>query len=157
MKLDVPIHLRWADLDAYNHVNNVEIMRLFEEARVRAFWKREPGESELDDGMALVEASAGAETMTLIGSQRVEYLLPVDYRQRPIIVRMWIGALGGASMDVFYELRDSTEEDSAVYARALTTIVLVTAATGRPRRIGAEERAAWGRYLEAPLSFRGRE
>lgn len=33
----VQIHLRWGDMDAYGHVNNVQIVRLMEEARVLAF------------------------------------------------------------------------------------------------------------------------
>ena len=38
MRIHIPIHLRWADLDAYNHLNNVEMLRLLEEGRVRMFW-----------------------------------------------------------------------------------------------------------------------
>ncbi|OUE16058.1 putative ABC transporter ATP-binding protein [Clavibacter michiganensis subsp. michiganensis] len=45
-RVHVPVHLRWADLDAYDHVNNVEVLRLLEEARVRAFWRGD------DDGAA---------------------------------------------------------------------------------------------------------
>ncbi|HNP15801.1 MAG TPA: thioesterase family protein, partial [Terrimesophilobacter sp.] len=38
MRIHIPIPLRWGDLDAYNHVNNVQMMRILEEARVRALW-----------------------------------------------------------------------------------------------------------------------
>ena len=38
MRLSMPVALRWADLDAYGHVNNVEVLRLLEEARIAAFW-----------------------------------------------------------------------------------------------------------------------
>ena len=55
-RIHVPIHLRWADLDAYNHVNNVEVVRLLEEARVRAFWLTEPGGGDADPGLALIDA-----------------------------------------------------------------------------------------------------
>ena len=33
----VLLELRWGDMDAYGHINNVTQMRLLEEARVRAF------------------------------------------------------------------------------------------------------------------------
>ena len=33
----VLLELRWGDMDAYGHVNNVTQLRLLEEARVRAF------------------------------------------------------------------------------------------------------------------------
>lgn len=38
-RLYVPVRLRWSDLDAYAHVNNVEMFRLLEEARITAFWR----------------------------------------------------------------------------------------------------------------------
>ena len=38
-RLHMPVPLRWGDLDAYGHINNVETLRLIEEARVRSFWR----------------------------------------------------------------------------------------------------------------------
>uniref|UniRef100_UPI0022306FB2 thioesterase family protein n=1 Tax=Proteus mirabilis TaxID=584 RepID=UPI0022306FB2 len=43
-RLHVAVHLRWGDLDAYGHVNNTSMLKLLEEARVRAFWMPERGE-----------------------------------------------------------------------------------------------------------------
>ena len=37
-RLEVDVQLRWSDMDAYAHVNNVEMLRLLEEARIEAFW-----------------------------------------------------------------------------------------------------------------------
>ena len=31
-RLHIPIHLRWGDLDAFNHVNNTSMLKLLEEA-----------------------------------------------------------------------------------------------------------------------------
>ncbi|RIJ29247.1 acyl-CoA thioesterase, partial [Clavibacter michiganensis subsp. insidiosus] len=87
-RVHVPIHLRWADLDAYDHVNNVEVLRLLEEARVRAFWRGE--DDGVDAGLALIDASAGASPMTLIARQEVEYLLPISYGRRPLDVQVWL-------------------------------------------------------------------
>src|SRR5699024_8939610 len=36
---DVPVPVRWTDLDAYGHVNNAAMVRLLEEARIAAFWQ----------------------------------------------------------------------------------------------------------------------
>jgi acyl-CoA thioester hydrolase len=47
-------------------------------------------------------------------------------------------------------------EPRTLYTRATTTIVLVDAATERPRRMTEAERAAWEPYLEEPLAFRRR-
>jgi acyl-CoA thioester hydrolase len=35
--LDIPVPVRWTDLDAYGHVNNAAMVRLLEEARIAAF------------------------------------------------------------------------------------------------------------------------
>ncbi|SEC14459.1 acyl-CoA thioester hydrolase [Paramicrobacterium humi] len=152
MRVHVPIHLRWGDLDAYNHVNNVELMRVFEEARVRAFWRSDDEGGDVDQGMALIEAEVGSDTMTLIARHEVEYVAPIPYQRGPLDVRMWIGALGGASLDVCYEVYPDRESD-LLFARASSTIVLVDAASGKPRRITAREREAWQRYLEEPVPF----
>ncbi|KDP90347.1 MULTISPECIES: acyl-CoA thioesterase [Clavibacter] len=153
-RIHVPIHLRWADLDAYNHVNNVEVVRLLEEARVRAFWLTEPGGGDADPGLALIDASAGAATLTMIARQEIEYLLPISYGRQPLDVQVWLGRLGGSSFEACYEVRSPAgAEPQALYARASTTIVLVDAASGRPRRISDEERAEWSALLEEPAAL----
>lgn len=35
--LRVEIPMRWGDMDAYGHVNNVNLIRLMEEARIAGF------------------------------------------------------------------------------------------------------------------------
>ncbi|QOD45031.1 acyl-CoA thioesterase [Clavibacter zhangzhiyongii] len=153
-RVHVPVHLRWADLDAYDHVNNVEVLRLLEEARVRAFWRWDADGDGVDPGMALIDASAGAATMTMIARQEVEYLRPISYGRRPLDVQVWLGRLGGSSLEACYELRSPAGvEPSELYARASTTIVLVDSARGRPRRITDDERAAWADYVEEPVAF----
>ena len=153
MKLHVPIRLRWSDLDAYGHVNNAEMLRLLEEARILAFWVTED-DGAIGASTAVLDGRPGAATLTLIARQEIEYLTPVPYLRQPLDVRLWLGKLGGASLDVCYEVyspEDVTPE--LLYARATTTIVLVDAASGRPRRINDTERAAWTPYLDAPIEF----
>ena len=167
-RLQVPVRLRWSDMDAYGHVNNVELLRLLEEARIEAFWAH-PAEAGPSGGTAdrstwptaVLDAGPGARTSTLVARQEVEYLRPVGYRREPVVVDMWIGHLGGASIDVCYEVHDAAPAEGASgtggpYARAVTTLVLVDTATGAPRRIGEVERAAWTPYVEAPPTFRRR-
>jgi acyl-CoA thioester hydrolase len=40
-----------------------------------------------------------------------------------------------------------------LFTRAATTLVMVTAATGKPQRIGDELRALWQPYVEPPVQF----
>lgn len=161
-RITVPVQLRWSDMDAYAHVNNVQMLTLLEEARIEVFWRHPAG----PDGVvptpvhpsAVLDAGPGALTSTLVARQEIQYVRPLEYRRAPVVVELWLGHLGGASLDVCYEVRDvpSTAEGSTVYAVATTTIVLVDSATGAPRRLTPDERAAWTPYLGEPVVIRRR-
>jgi len=161
-RLRVPVQLRWSDMDAYGHINNVEMFRVLEEARIAAFWTHP---DPPDDGWptAVLDAGPGAQTTTLVARQEIEYLRPLGYRRTPVTVELWIGHLGGASMDVCYEVLDGDRAmlaaaggDPVVYARACTTLVLADPVTGAPRRITAAERASWSPYLGPMVQLRRR-
>jgi acyl-CoA thioester hydrolase len=161
MRLHVPIKLRWSDLDAYGHVNNAEMLRLLEEARIQAFWVADDGSDgdSLDTlaaggSTAIIDGRPGAETLTLIARQEVEYLLPVPYLRDPLDIELWIGRLGGASLEVCYEIFTPVNvEPRKLFTRASTTLVMVDATTERPRRINDRERTAWSPYLDDPIVF----
>ncbi|PJJ71905.1 acyl-CoA thioester hydrolase [Diaminobutyricimonas aerilata] len=155
-RLHVPIRLRWSDLDAYGHVNNAEMLRLLEEARIQAFWETDEVSAEhaIGGSTAVLDGRPGADTLTLIARQEIEYLAPVPYLRQPLDVQMWLGRLGGASLEVCYEVFSPVgAEPRTAYARAATTIVLVDAASERPRRINDRERAAWTPFLDDPIVF----
>lgn len=151
----MPIALRWGDLDAYNHVNNVAMLKLLEEARVRVFWLPGAGESAPETAVLSTGLSTGI--LTLIARQEIEYLAPVPYQRHPLDVQLWFGALGGSSVEVCYEVCSPIETAGArgqtVYARATTVLVKVDAASGRPVRISKDERAVWEPYLGEPLVY----
>lgn len=163
MRLHIPISLRWSDLDAYQHVNNVEMLDLLQEARIEAFWRREDVVDPLPT--AVVESGPDAKTHTFVAHQEIEYLRPLPYTRRPVLVEMWLGRVGGAAIQVCYEVHDGAPDvpltagdplGGTPYARATTTLVLVDAATGAPRRISEDERAAWEPYVDIPPKFRRR-
>ncbi|WP_308799618.1 acyl-CoA thioesterase [Agromyces silvae] len=158
MRLHVPTPLRWSDLDAYGHVNNARMLSLLEEARIQAFWvSDETSEHAAGASTAVIDASADRTTNTLIARQEIEYLAPIPYHRQPLDIELWIGRMGGASLEVCYEVWSPIgAEPRTCYTRASTTIVLVDVATGRPRRISAHERAAWSPYAEDALEFRRR-
>lgn len=151
-RLHVPIHLRWGDLDAFNHVNNTSMLKLLEEARVRAFWKAEEGETA--PPTAVLNSGIEAGTLTLIARQEIEYLAPVPYQRRPLEVQMWFGKLGGSSLEVCYEVyTDPANETRVLYARSTAVIVLVDAQSGRPKLITPEMREAWTPYIGEPITY----
>jgi acyl-CoA thioester hydrolase len=103
----------------------------------------------------VLDGSPGADTMTLIARQELEYLVPIPYLRAPLDIQIWVGRLGGASLEVCYEVWSPVGiEPARLFTKAATTIVLVDAATDLPRRISASERSAWQPYVEPPLTFR---
>ena len=160
-RLHVPTRLRWADLDGYGHVNNADMLRLLEEARIEAFWTDAAALGDGGDDLrlagastAVLDASPGADTLSLIARQEVEYLAPIPYMRAPIDIEMWIGRIGGASLEICYELYSPEGVTPRVlFTKAATTLVMVTAATGRPQRIADELHTAWEPYVEEPVSF----
>ena len=156
MRLHVPIKLRWSDLDAYGHVNNAAMLTLLEESRISVFWHGELGVDGVQDAAApsTDDTGLGGDTLTLIARQEVEYLAPIPYLREPLDVQLWIGRMGGASLDVCYEVRSPVGAEPAVlYALAASAIVLVDSATLRPRRMTDSERERWGVYLDEPVVF----
>jgi acyl-CoA thioester hydrolase len=152
-RIHIPIRLRWSDFDAYAHVNNAEMLRLLEEARIEAFWRPDPGAAE-SRPTAVIDARPGAATISLIARQEVEYLAPIPYQRSPIEVELWIGNLGGASFQICYEVYSPEGvEPRVLYTVASTTLVMVDAASGRPSRIPDELRELFAPYVEAPVSF----
>ena len=153
-RLHIPIPLRWGDLDAFNHVNNTSMLKLLEEARVRAFWSPAPGEGA--PPTAVLDSSIRSGVLTLIARQEIEYLAPVPYQRHPLDVQMWFGKLGGSSIEVCYEVcspKESAQGVQTVYARATTVVVKADAETGRPLRLTPEERDAWSPYVGEPIVY----
>jgi acyl-CoA thioester hydrolase len=141
-RVDVP--LRWSDMDAYGHVNNVQFLRLLEDARVIGFqeWFGQD-RSLLGEGV-------------LVARHEIEYLAPLEFRVAPIAVDMWATRIGGAAFDLAYEVRDPAALGDTLYARAETTLVLYDFGTAKPRRLAEDERSVLERHAGDPVSFRWR-
>ncbi len=151
-RLHVPIHLRWGDLDAFNHVNNTSMLKLLEEARVRTFWVVDPGDS--GPTTAVIRSGIAAGSLTLIARQEIEYLAPVPYRREPLDIQLWFGKIGGSSIEVCYEVFSPIGDvPQTLYARATSVVVMVDAQSGHPIRLTEEMRTAWAPYLGAPIVY----
>ena len=131
------------------------MLKLLEEARVRAFWEPLPGEEA--PSTAVLTPGIDTGLLTLIARQEIEYLLPVPYQRRPLDVQMWFGHVGGSSLEVCYEVwspRDDQEQ--VMYAKSTAEIVLVDAATGKPIRLTDAMRDAWMPFLGEPIAYKHR-
>ncbi|WNB86725.1 thioesterase family protein [Cellulomonas sp. ATA003] len=149
-RLRVPAQLRWADMDAYGHVNNVQMLQLLEEARIEAFWTH-PDPADGGRATAVLDAGPGAPTTTLVARQEIEYLRPLSYRRAPAVVELWIGHLGGASIDVCYEVVDAEPATGLTIGAEPTTTGAPT--TAAERLAAAPIEGAAGRPLPAPVPY----
>ncbi|WP_029149770.1 acyl-CoA thioesterase [Microbacterium indicum] len=152
--IDVPIHLRWGDQDAFGHINNVQAMRILEEARLRAFWVHEDPARSYDAAVIRPDLRVGDEGpyFVVIARHEVEYTVQMPYAHEPVTVRMWFAKLGGSSAELQYEI----VRGDAVHVRAASTIVLIDQASGRPVRLPRAMRDAWTPYIGEPLAFHRR-
>jgi acyl-CoA thioester hydrolase len=132
-------------MDAYGHVNNVQFLRLLEDARVIGFqeWFGQD-RSLLDEGV-------------IVARHEIEYLAPLDFRHAPISVDMWATKISGSSFILAYEVRDPAGVGTVLYARAETTLVAYDFGPATPRRLRPDERTALQAVAGDPVPFRWRE
>ncbi len=117
--------LRWSDMDAYGHVNNVVFLRYLEEARVDFMFRLAP-----------VEYDRTFSTGTVVARHEIDYLRPLAHRHAPVTIETWVTKINAAAVTLRYEVKDEKQ----VYARASTVIVPYDLDEGRPRRLTAAER-----------------
>ncbi|WP_377271400.1 acyl-CoA thioesterase [Peterkaempfera sp. SMS 1(5)a] len=132
--------MRWSDMDAFGHVNNVVFLRYLEEARVDFMFNRaaEAGAGEFAGG-------------SVVARHEIDYLRPLVHRPEPVTVETWVTRVSAASLTVRYEIKDTDEEGrETVYVKASTVVVPYDLAAGRPRRISPVERAFLNRYTDGP-------
>jgi acyl-CoA thioester hydrolase len=127
--------LRWSDMDAFGHVNNVVFLRYLEEARIDFMFRLAPG-----DGSPLFAGGS------VVARHEIDYLRPLVHRHEPVVIETWVTGIRNSSLTVAYEVKDH-EGAEQVYVRASTVMVPFNLDTQRPRRITAEERGFLQQYL----------
>ncbi|OON80744.1 acyl-CoA thioesterase [Streptomyces tsukubensis] len=135
-RFNYPCPLRWSDMDAFGHVNNVVFLRYLEEARVDFMFRLAPGDGS--------PSFAGG---SVVARHEIDYVRPLFHRHTPVIVQTWVTKIGAASLVIAYEVKD-TPESEEIYARATTLVVPYDLEKQRPRRISAEEKSYLQKYLD---------
>ncbi|GAA4768735.1 MULTISPECIES: thioesterase family protein [Streptomyces] len=130
--------LRWSDMDAFGHVNNVVFLRYLEEARIDFMFRLAPG-----------DGSPSFSGGSVVARHEIDYVRPLVHRHEPVVVESWVTRISAASLTIAYEVKEAGEPDT-VYVRASTVVVPFDLAAQRPRRISAEEKAFLSEYLDAP-------
>lgn len=149
--IQISLQVRFGDIDAYHHVNNVVYLQYLEDARVQLMHtplQFEDGTTSSFDGLI------GDEFFTLVGRNEIEYVAPIAFRTEPIFVNTWVTNIGGSSYDFGYTVTEA--DTSVVYAQAATSMVLVSRETGRPVRLTPHQREALETWRGDPVLFRRR-
>ncbi|MFD7402522.1 acyl-CoA thioesterase [Streptomyces sp. NPDC059866] len=120
--------LRWADMDAYGHVNNVVFLRYLEEARIDFLFRPD---KEFKQG-------------SVVARHEIDYKRQLVHRHAPVDIELWVTEIRAASFTLSYEVKDGDQ----VYVRASTVIVPFDFEAQRPRRITAEEREFLEEYMD---------
>jgi acyl-CoA thioester hydrolase len=142
---------RWSDTDQYHHMNNVALLSLVEEARVRTLGFPEKPE-HFPVGLTPALAVLGPDTFTMVVGQRVEYLAEMPYAGQNVHAEVWFSRVGGRSVTM--ECRIADECGETVYLIARVSIVIMDTATRRPRQLTDTETEHLTGFLAEPLAFR---
>ncbi|CAN5572367.1 thioesterase family protein [soil metagenome] len=124
--------VRWSDVDAYGHVNNVTYFEYYQEARIAFLY---------DLGAWAVEA--GSEQL-VVARLTVDYRRPILFRAEPFAIDSWVTRIGTSSFDVRSQIRDGHE----VLSSAVAVLVGFDSRTARSRPVNADERAVLTSVLE---------
>ena len=125
--------MRWSDMDAFGHVNNVVYLRYLEEARIDMLFT-------MADSMGLSALREGV----VVARQEIDYRRPLVYRPEGVDVDVWVSEIGRGKFVLSYTVHD----DGTAYAEAKSVMVPFDLAQGRPRHVSDDERAFLERYLE---------
>ncbi|MCC6197796.1 MAG: acyl-CoA thioesterase [Burkholderiales bacterium] len=118
--------VRWGDMDAYGHVNNVAYFRYFETVRLE--WLYAQGKLPGHDptkGPVMVNGSC-------------DFLVPIVF-PADVEVRMYVGMPGRSSLPTYYDIAGN----GIKYADGASKLVWIELATGRPTPLPA--------HIAAPL------
>lgn len=137
------VQLRWSDVDALGHVNNVVFLRYLQEARVDMLFvdAAERGTAELARGV-------------VVHRHEIDYRAPLLVRSEPdraqlVAVETWVTRIGAVSFELGYEVVDTSDGGRTVCAVASSTLVPYDLAAQRPRRISPGERAVLDTYVDS--------
>jgi acyl-CoA thioester hydrolase len=111
----IPLHVRWRDLDAFNHVNNSSYLTFLEESRLQ--WLRTvPGEWFTEHAMPVMAAV------------ELHYRKPIEWPAE-IDVLLSCERLGNSSMTIGNRIV-ARDDHGCVYADGNVVMVWVDPATG---------------------------
>lgn len=150
-RFECEIQARFRDINVGGHVDNVEAVRVIDEARIQ-FFMFAPVLGEDLPGL-LHRKPTGI--VDLMGAQRVDYHAEMRFvPYAPFLVRIWVCHLGRTSFTVATEMRTAAEHPPALVAES--TFVFWDRSTGTSWAMNAEVRSDLERFLGPGVDLRAR-
>lgn len=129
-----PVHVRWSDIDMYQHINHATMVTLLEEARIP--FLREPFESVIE------------EIGLLIHEVKILYKGQLRLIDSPLQVTMWSKRVRAVDFTIGYEVRSMRKgPDSKPAVIAETQLAAVHIKEQRLQRLSDVQREYLQRYL----------
>ena len=127
------LQIRWADLDAFRHVNNATYLVYMQEARADFTWfsRKGKGEKPILDDMVVARAE-------------VDFIEPIHSVDIPLDVEIYIEKIGNSSFVMVYEMSQA----GTLRAKGKTVQVGVDMETEKSRPLRDYEREYLEKYLE---------
>ncbi|MCV2490912.1 acyl-CoA thioesterase [Geodermatophilus sp. YIM 151500] len=137
MRHTVHVPMRWSDMDAYQHINNVAFLGYFEMARVHLFFEQ-PTHDE----------RTGLRRGLVVAAHEIRYRRPVVYDAQPLEIQIWVSDVRAASFTCHYEAFDH----GRLAVTGSTVLATFDFATDRPRRLTAGEKEFLARWTDEPVA-----
>jgi acyl-CoA thioester hydrolase len=133
MRHKCQLQIRWADLDAFKHINNAAYLVYMQEARADFTWfsRIAKGEEPLLADMVVARAE-------------VDFLAPIHQTVTTLDVEIYIEKVSNSSFVMVYEM----SQGGTLRARGKTVQVGVDMDTEKARRLRDNEREFLSQYLE---------
>jgi acyl-CoA thioester hydrolase len=129
-----PVHVRWSDIDMYQHINHATMVTILEEARIP--FLREPFESVIE------------EIGLLIHEVKILYKGQLRLNDSPLQVTMWSKRVRAVDFTIGYEVRSVRRgADSKPSVIAETQLAAVHIKEQRLERLSSVQREYLQRYL----------
>jgi acyl-CoA thioester hydrolase len=127
--------MRWSDMDAYQHINNVAFLGYFEMARVSLFFEH-PTHDE----------RTGMRRGLVVVAHDIQYKRSVVYDAQPLDVQIWVSAIRAAAFSCHYEVFDHGQ----LAVTGSTVLAPFDFSLNRPRRLTPGERDFLARWTDEP-------
>ncbi|HZN81957.1 MAG TPA: thioesterase family protein [Mycobacterium sp.] len=129
-----PVHVRWSDIDMYQHINHATMVTILEEARIP--FLREPFESVIE------------EIGLLIHEVKILYKGQLRLIDSPLQVTMWSKRVRAVDFTIGYEVRSVRRgADSKPSVIAETQLAAVHIKEQRLERLSSVQREYLQHYL----------